>query len=129
MAKHRADTIEAPPQQPLLVVGSHDWDNWGAMETALAEIIGAHPNILIITGGCPTGAEWFARQKAEAYGWPMRSMRDEDMLKLENAIVLGFIKGVRPSATEALLQSLRVRFWTRIIRDEVHPQRTGWEDR
>lgn len=116
------------PVQPLIVVGSHDWDNWGAVGDAIRGVSMAHSNLAIITSGCPTGAEWFAREYAAGQGWTTHAMRDEDQLNVEHALVLGFVRN-GSNVAQTHLARLRTRFWTRIIQDDTWPQLSGWEAR
>lgn len=131
MGKHTAEggiETPAPQQQPIIVVGSASWDNWGAIESALDNATSKHPQPIILTSGCPTGAEWFAREYAKGRGWTVHEMRDEEFIRVEHAIVIAFIRNESSGATRVTNQ-LRNKFWTQTMTDNVAPQHTGWEER
>lgn len=118
------------PVQPIIVVGSFDWEGNGAVQEALINWINAHDGVtpMLITSGCPQGAELAARALGEVMSWQMQIMRDEELVQVSNAIVFGFIRDESEGATRVLEQLSR-RVWTRIFRDETVRQASAWVQR
>lgn len=129
MTKHRAEAEEALPAQPVIVVGSYHWDNLSAVGEVLRAAGEKYDDhIVLITSGCPSGAEWYAERVAERYGWPAHHLRDEEQVNVENALVFAFIRD-GSSGASGQLERLSRRFWTKVMRDDDIPQLTGWEGR
>jgi hypothetical protein len=45
------------PRRRLLVTGSQDWDDWEAVRRPLKALWDFDPDILLVSGGCPRGAD------------------------------------------------------------------------
>lgn len=128
MGKHAEPVADNTTPQPVIIVGSYFWANWSAVTDALGSVIDMHPRIQLITSGCPTGAEWFASEYVKGLGddHPVPvTMRDEELARVEHAIVLGFVRNGSPGAT-AVLDKLKRIFWTRIISDDTFEQHSEW---
>lgn len=134
------DTKAAPePPKPtlvLIVVGSFNWTNRGAVTDALHDIWRQHgePNVQLVTSGCPAGAEAFARELAAGFDWTHMALRDEELDKVQSALVLGFLTADDPvydPGYEAakVVDWLKGRFWTRIYRETTVRQVSPWSRR
>jgi YspA, cpYpsA-related SLOG family len=47
----------AAERRRLLVTGSQDWDDWGAIRRPLKKLWDFDPDILLVSGGCPRGSD------------------------------------------------------------------------
>ena len=127
----------APPPRPrltIVVVGSFAWTNRGTGTDALHSIWREHgePPVQLITSGCTGGAELFARELAEGFGWEVAAVRDESLSELPSALVFGFVVPktlYEPVGVDELLKWLSHRYWTRIYREETHKQVSPWAKR
>ena len=131
-AEHYALAGEVPPPTPpasVIVVGSFAWDNGAAVHGALQQWHLAQPQttIVLYTSGCPHGAEAHARTYAEAMGWQTIALRDEELV-LVPAPAFAFMKDESPGV-QRLVDDLRRRTWTRVMRDDTHRVLSLWADR
>jgi hypothetical protein len=116
-----------------LVTGSRDWDDEHAVQLALAEAtcgLPADREIVIVHGGCPTGADAIAHAWGSKFGatidvfiadWanhgkaagPRRNAR---MVAAGADLALGFVKGgsrgASPTVALARRAGIPVRLWT-----------------
>lgn len=118
--------------EPLVfvVIGSFAWTNSDAVLGALSQVWQEHGNapVVVVTSGCPHGAEEWARYWAERYNQKTVTMRDEEMQTLSNAICFAFIKDESPGATAAL-ENMKHRAWCRVYREETLRQVSAWASR
>lgn len=57
----------------VLVTGSRDWSDVSAVYAALDAQRAKFPDLVVVHGDCPTGADSFARQWARTRGVPMEA--------------------------------------------------------
>ena len=88
----------------ILVTGSRDWQDWSAIEHALREFEGIP--LTLVSGACPTGADYMAETIAASLGWEIEQhpadwaqygkragyLRNRHMVELGADICLAFIK-------------------------------------
>lgn len=128
-----SDPGEIPPAPApivVVVVGSFAWDNSGAVTDALVNLWQSHDRVPLhlVTSGCPNGAEAIAVDMAGAFGWSVSSIRDEELLSLPSALVLGFIKDRSVGASD-VLEHLEEKFWTRIYTERTGRKVSAWASR
>lgn len=115
----------------IIVAGSFHWDN----EPAVHEQLRAwwdgrsNPPVLLITSGCPEGAEKHARTFGAAHGWDHSGLRDEELIQLPQAIAFVFIRDESAGATRVLDILDRAKIWHRVTRDETRRVVSPWADR
>lgn len=122
-----------PPAQPavVIVVGSFHWDNEAAVTEQLRSWWNGHgqPAVLLVTSGCPEGAEKHAREFGQLQGWAHSGLRDEELIQLPQAIAFVFIRDRSPGATRALEIIERSKIWHRVNRDETMRVVSPWAER
>jgi hypothetical protein len=89
----------------ILVTGSRDWHSFKAVKVAL-EDAAAGERIVVIHGGCPTGADSYAGAVARDHGWRVEinhadwkryghgagPLRNADMVRAGADLCLAFIR-------------------------------------
>lgn len=122
--------LPAPAPLLVVVVGSFAWDNSGAVTDALVNLWQTHDRVPLhlVTSSCPNGAEAIAVDMAGAFGWSVSSIRDEELLSLPSALVLGFVKDHSLGASE-ILERLEEKFWTRIYTERTGRKLSAWASR
>jgi hypothetical protein len=123
--------IEPPAPSVVVVIGSYAWKSPLAVHEVLGEWWAAHekPPVMLVTSGCPAGAEAAARSFGEANGWQPRVMRDEEMPQLDGAFFFGFVKDFSEGA-EKVLETLEGHgVWLRVHRDNTDTVKSPWTSR
>ncbi len=97
----------------ILVTGSRDWDDSFAVGKVISMHLDDDSNHVIVQGGCPTGADLFAREFAaqrgikveshladwKQYGRSAGPKRNAEMVRLGADCCLAFIKNGSKGAT------------------------------
>lgn len=99
----------------ILVTGSRDWDDRGAIEGALdaRETWWEVGSPTLVSGACPSGADRIAEELAEGWGWKIERhpadwerygkragfIRNDQMVQLGADVCLAFIKNESKGAT------------------------------
>jgi hypothetical protein len=117
----------------ILVTGSRDWTDDTVIGEALSEairLVWHDRGVVIVHGGCPTGADRMAHEWAEVFGvaverhpanWQLNGkragfIRNQKMVNLGADMVLAFIKdgsrGASHTAALAEQAGITVRRWT-----------------
>lgn len=122
-----------PPEPPsiVVVIGSFAWTSTHTVHETLEQWWVAHgrPPVVLVTSGCPAGAEASARSYGETVGWQPRVMRDEDLPALEGAFFFAFIRDFSDGA-EKVLETLEPRgVWLRVHRDNTDTVKSPWTSR
>jgi YspA, cpYpsA-related SLOG family len=113
----------------VLVTGSRDWTDVGTIFVALTEH--ARPGDTLVSGACPTGADWIAEDIWRELGWgPIERhpadwekygkragfLRNQRMVDLGATVCLAFIrngsKGASMTARLAQEAGIPVKRWT-----------------
>ena len=95
----------------ILIAGSRDWQDWSAIEHALRRFEGAP--LTLVSGACPTGADYIAETIAASLGWVIERhpadwakwgkqagyLRNRRMVELGANVCLAFIKNGSRGAT------------------------------
>lgn len=119
------------PPSLVVVVGSYAWKSTLTVHATLEEWWVSHgrPPAVLVTSGCPAGAEASARVFGETAGWQMRIMRDEELPALEGAFFFAFIRDYSEGA-EKVLETLEPRgVWIRVHRDNTDTVKSPWTSR
>jgi hypothetical protein len=122
---------EEEPPAVVVVVGSFHWDSPGSVTDQLeAWRVDRQPHrVMLITSGCPQGAERVAREYAGLHGWQQQQMRDEELVQLPTAIAFLFVKDESAGATRALEIIEQAKIWHRVTRDSTVRMVSPWADR
>jgi hypothetical protein len=103
----------------LLVTGSRDWDEPKVIEQALLKAwrrFISDGRTVLVSGHCPTGADWIAEQVAGHFNWEIELhpadwhrygkaagfRRNAEMIDLGADLVLAFIRNDSHGATNTL---------------------------
>lgn len=117
----------------ILITGSRDWTDEVAIESAL-EPYSYHPvggpRPVLVSGACPTGADFIAEEIWERWGLPVEyhpadwekhgkragPIRNQEMVNLGAAVCLAFIKNHSRGASYTLAASQRAGIPTKVFR-------------
>lgn len=105
----------------ILVTGSRDWRDKEIVRHALFQAwksAGKPEHTVVVTGGCPTGADAMAEVLAEGFGFAVEvhkadwatkhkaagPIRNKEMVDLGADICLGFVQGTNSRGTEGCLK-------------------------
>lgn len=91
----------------LLVSGARIWDDSWRLNNFLDEMLESNPDLVIVHGGCPSGADAMAQSWAESlgvptevypanwlkYGKPAGHIRNKEMVDTRPDYAVVFIKG------------------------------------
>lgn len=115
----------------VIVAGSFHWENESAVHEQLSTWWNGRgdPPVLLITSGCPQGAERHAREFGQAHGWQHSGLRDEELIQLPQAIAFLFIRDESAGATRVLEILDQAKVWHRVTRDETRRVVSPWADR
>lgn len=97
----------------VLVTGSRAWTDYGVIATALDELLAEHPDMVLVHGHCPRGADkladtWALRRGVEFERHPAKwstegnaagILRNVRMVATNPAVCLAFIVNGSPGAT------------------------------
>ena len=104
----------------VLITGSRDWDREDVIASELWSTYWASKSVsedmVLISGGCPTGADFIAEKVAEALGWSVERhpanwgkygkragyIRNQAMVDSNPDICIGFVKDNSRGATMTL---------------------------
>jgi hypothetical protein len=124
-------TSPSPPEQlptNVVVVGSFGFENRLAVYHELGSWAEGHEGpVVLITSGCPNGAEEFARTYADARRWQVAQLRDESMLSLASAVTFAFIEG--ESDVVRIADALAEKFWQRRVTSTTLRRTSPWATR
>lgn len=126
----QANAAEAArPTIVVVVLGSYAWESKTFVSEVLINwwVAAGQPNVNLVTGGSPAGAEAFAREVAENHNWSVTTMRDEEISGLPAYIGYGFIRD--NSEIEGIIQGLSASAWWRVFRDETSRVVSRWASR
>lgn len=118
----------------LLVIGSFEWSNNGAVVEALSQWEMDHvtdgEGISVFTSGCPQGAEAAAVTAfGNRHNWNFGTIRDESILQLRDMVVFAFIKDESEGATAAVELAKQAGLWVRVFREDTHRVVSPWASR
>lgn len=113
----------------VLITGSRTWTDHRLIHNALDEIRTAHPDMLLVSGGCSSGVDAIAERWASLRGVPVERhpaewqrygrgagfKRNSEMVALGAGVCLAFIAGASRGATHCANQAEKagivVRRW------------------
>lgn len=98
----------------ILITGSRDWDEAGSIAGALDAEVTTHAGpVTLVSGACPSGADYIAEWIATEWGWTVERhpadwdthgkragfLRNAEMVALGANVCLAFIKNKSKGAT------------------------------
>jgi Ni,Fe-hydrogenase III small subunit len=119
-----------PAPYRVLVTGSRTWKAHGIIHQALDALHNEHPDMVLVSGACPTGADAIAEHWARRRGVPVERhpadwqthgrsagpRRNIAMVQTKPDQVLAFIRGQSAGATQCVCAAeaigIPVRKWT-----------------
>lgn len=125
-------TSPSPPEQlptNVIVVGSFSFTDRMAVYHELGTWASAHGDgpVVLITSGCPNGAEQYARDYADHLRWQVVQLRDEIMLSLASAVTFAFIED--DSDVTGIADALAEKFWQRRVVSKTLRRTSPWANR
>lgn len=115
----------------ILITGSRDWDDWKCILRVFEEFAD-YDDVVLVSGACPTGADYLCEQFAEMLGWYVERhpadwrkygkragfIRNADMVNLGADLCLAFIKNNSKGATMTAKLAEKAGIPTEVFRAE-----------
>ncbi len=118
----------------LLITGARVWTDWIRLNKVLDEEFNAHPDLTLVHGDCPTGADRMASDwavlrdqevpqekypaKWDLYGKSAGPLRNKQMVMTKPDLCIAFIKGEAKGTRHCLKTAQEAGIPTKIVEDQ-----------